>query len=78
MSEKEIQNIADQAQMVVGGYSFTKKGDAVSILNLSNPMFSMVIAMDGTMLETNMEPVEQALVLRYWKKNASFMEEDDA
>lgn len=78
MSEKEVQSIAENAQMVVGGYSFTKKGDNISILNLSNPTSSMLIALDGTMLETNMEPVEQALVLRYFEKNAAFMEDENA
>lgn len=78
MSESEIKQIADQAQMVVGGYSFTKKENVIFILNLEHPDRAMTISPKGKMLETNMDPIEQVLVLKYWEKNASFMEDCDA
>ena len=78
MSEHEIKEIADHAQMVVGGYSFTKKDTVICILNLEHPDRAMTISPKGKMLETNMDPIEQVLVLKYWEKNASFMEDCDA
>ena len=78
MSEKELQAIADSSDMIVGGYSFTKKDGRISILNLNNPASAMVLFMDGKIIETNMEPIEQALVLKHWKKNASFLEAENA
>ena len=44
MPESELMKIADNAGMVVNGYAFTKKGSAISILNLNNPDSAMVIA----------------------------------
>lgn len=78
MPESELMKIADNAGMVVNGYAFTKKGSAISILNLNNPDSAMVIARDGKILETNMSPIEQVLVLNYWAKNSVFMEDADA
>ena len=78
MSEKELQAIADSSDMIVGGYSFTKKDDKVSVLNLNNPSSAMILFMNGKIVETNMDPIEQELVLKHWKKNASFLEADNA
>ena len=78
MSEKELISIADSSDMIVGGYSFTKKGDKVSVLNLNNPSSAMVLLLNGKIAETNMDPIEQALVLRHWQKNSSFLEAENA
>ena len=78
MPEDKIKEIADSADMVVGGYAFTKKGGRISVLNINNPEYAMVLSLEGKMLETNMEPVEQAFVMRIWEKNSSLMEEDNA
>lgn len=78
MSELEIRQIADNSDMIINGYSFTKKGTSISILNLNHPDRAMVISLDGKMLETNMEPIEQMLVLTYWQKNAVLLEDNNA
>ena len=36
---------------------------------------AMVISNQGKMLETNMDPIEQALVLKIWANDSQFMEE---
>lgn len=63
MSDIELKKIADNSDMIVNGYSFTKKESIISILNLNHPDRAMIISSEGKMLETNMEPIEQALVL---------------
>jgi hypothetical protein len=35
----------------------------------------MVITSDGTMVETNMNEIEQALVLDIWSKDSKYMED---
>ena len=65
MPENELIKVANNAEMIVNGYAFTKKDEGYSVLNLANPDKAMVISNDGKMLETNMEPIEQALVLSY-------------
>lgn len=78
MSDIELKKIADNSDMIINGYSFTKKDHIISILNLNHPDRAMIISPDGKMLETNMEPIEQTLVLNYWQKNSSLVEDNDA
>ena len=78
MLEERIKSIADNADMVIGGYAFTKKDGIIAVLNINNPGSAMVLSLEGKMLETNMEPIEQTFVMRIWEKNSSLMEEDNA
>lgn len=78
MPDKEIMEIAEKAFMIVNGYAFSKKNENISVLNLNNPNSAMLLSKDGKMLETNMQPIEQALVLNYWRKNAILMEDGNA
>lgn len=32
-----LREIADHADMIVNGYSFTRQGEAIRVLNLNNP-----------------------------------------
>ena len=78
MPENELINIANNADMIVNGYAFTKKSGGYAVLNLANPDKAIFISEDGKMLETNMEPIEQALVLSYYEKNRILLEGDNA
>lgn len=75
MPENDIIKIAENADMIVCGYAFTRKNGNISVFNLNNACGAMVLSPDGVMLETNMPPVEQTLVLSYWKKNAFLLED---
>ena len=76
MPEKDIQTIADNARMIVNGYAFCDREDGfISILNLNHPDCAMVINRDGEIIETNMDQIEQTIVLGLCKKNLQFMEE---
>ena len=76
MPEKELQKIADNANFIVSGYAFTQRDDGfVSILNLDHPECAMVVSKDGEIIETNMDPIEQKMVLDVCKRNLQFMEE---
>ena len=33
----DIKTIADRADVIVGGYAFTREGDRIHVLNLNNP-----------------------------------------
>lgn len=75
MSDSKIQEIADKADMIIRGYAFTREDALIRILNLNDRESSMVITSDGTMVETNMDEIEQALVLDIWQKDSKYMEE---
>ena len=69
-----LKEIADKADMIIKGYAFTRDGDFVRVLNLNGGQTSMVISPDGTMIETNMDEIEQALVQSIWSKDSKYME----
>lgn len=71
----EIERIAEDANFIVSGYAFTKRDDGfISILNLEHPDCAMVVNKQGELIETNMDPIEQTIVLNLCKKNLQFME----
>lgn len=76
MNKDERKIIADSANMIVGGYSFTKDADVIKVvnLNIAEP-HSMVMSLDGKMLESSMDPIEQTIVMDIWDKDKEFMEE---
>lgn len=49
-----LKEIADQADIIANGYSFTRQGELVRILNLNNPDIASVMRLDGEVLETSM------------------------
>ncbi len=79
MREEEISFIADSANIIVCGYAFTKREDGfISILNLQHPDSAMVINNKGEIIETNMEKIEQKIVMDLCKRNLQFMEAEYA
>jgi hypothetical protein len=79
MHEKDLIRIADDADMIVCGYAFTLRKDGfISILNLNNPDCAMVINRACELIETNMDPIEQQLVLQICQRNIQFMENQGA
>ena len=76
MLDKDIKKVADEAKFIVNGYAFSDRPDGlVSILNLNHSDCAMVVKRDGEIVETNMDQIEQQIVLELCKKNLQFMEE---
>ena len=76
MPEKEVLEVADRAKMIVNGCAFSELEDGmISILNLNHPDCAMVVKRDGEVIETNMDPIEQQIVLELCRKNLQFMED---
>ena len=79
MPEKELQKIAENAKIIVNGYAFSKRDDGfISILNLDHPDCAMVISKELEIIETNMDEIEQGIVLSLAKRNLIFLEDDNA
>lgn len=82
MKDAKVQNgvkaLVCKSAQIVCGYAFTKADDIIRIFNLNDKESSMVIAPDGTMIETNMNEIEQALVLDIWRKGSKYMEDSYA
>ena len=79
MSEKELMDIAENAKMIVNGYAFSLDEDGfVRILNLECPDSAMVVNMEGELIDSNMDAIEQKIVMELCKKNLRFMGEQYA
>ena len=74
----KIKEIADEADLIVNGYAFTRENDQIRILNLNNLDKALVISADGKVLETTMDDIEIRIVLDYWNSDREFMEDEDA
>lgn len=75
MSENELHRIAEDAKIIVCGYAFLMREDGfVSILNLAHPDCAMIVNLQGEIIETNMDEIEQHIVLELCRKNLQFME----
>ncbi len=76
MPEKEVREVADKAAMIVNGYAFSRLDDGmIRILNLYHPDCAMVVRSDGEVIETNMDPIEQQIILELCRKNLQFIED---
>jgi len=71
----DIIRIADEADMIVNGYAFTKCDTGYRVLNLDNPQKAMVVSDNGEPLETTMDDIEIGIVVDYFLKNKKYMEE---
>ena len=71
----DVIQIADNADMIINGYAFTKADKYVRVLNLNNPEKAVLIDKSGDVLETSMDDIEIQIVRTYWEKNKDLMEE---
>lgn len=71
----DIKYIADNADMIINGYAFTKCNEEYQILNLNRPDRAVVLSISGEVLETSMDDIEIEIVKDYYKKNRELMEE---
>ena len=79
MPENELIAIADNAELIVNGYAFTEREDGfISILNLDHPDCAMTVNKNGELIETNMDKIEQEIVLELCSRNLQFIGDQDA
>ena len=69
-----IKEIADNAEMIINGYAFTKYGEYIRVLNLNNPKKASLINKNGEVLETSMDDVEIDIVDDYYNRNRKYLE----
>lgn len=69
--------VADKADMIVNGYAFTKEGDYIRVLNL-NCLNHAAVIYKNQVIETNMDDIENQIVMDYYNDNREFMEDADA
>ena len=79
MSNNEKMMIADAADMIVGGYAYVAFEGNIRVVNLNKAEPDvMIFALDGTVLESSMDPIEEAIALQKWHDNKELLEECNA
>lgn len=71
----DIKTIADNADVIVNGYAFTRKADGIHVLNLNHPDKAVVFSADGEVYETTMDDIELSIVSRYLQQSLKYMED---
>ena len=71
----DIKTIADNADVIINGYAFTRKDDSIHVLNLNSPDKAVVFNSGGEVLETTMDDIELSIASRYLKQNLKYMED---
>ncbi len=71
----DIKTVADNADMIVGGYAFTKSGEFIRVLNLNSKASAAVLSPLGDVIETSMNDIELDIVKDYFKRNKAFLED---
>ena len=78
MSEKIIAKIADEAQMIIDGYSYSINDEGnIRVLNLNDPEQTCVLLPDGTVRESTMKDTMLSLVQAYYFRNKEFLETEE-
>ena len=72
-----VKEIADNADMIINGYAFTKDKEYVRVFNL-NCINHAAVIYGGRIVETKMDDIESQIVLDYYEQNKEFIEEDDS
>ena len=71
----DILKVADEADLIVNGYAFTKCGEGYRVLNLNRPERAVVLSLTGEVLETTMDDIEIRIIKEYYQKNKKYMED---
>ncbi len=78
MPKEELARICDDADMIIKGYAFKHKGSNIKVFNVNDGFSMMVMTMDGVLIETNMNEIEQMVVKKIWADDAKYMEDINA
>ena len=70
----DFKTIADNADLIINGYAFTKSGDYIRALNLNRLNKALVFDYNQEVIETSMDDIEIRIVFDYYNKNKKYME----
>ena len=78
MNTEKIRELADNAEVIICGYAFSKCENGISVVNLNAPDHAAVFSNEGEMLETSMDDIELSIVRDYLEKSKKYMECENA
>ncbi|MCI7477277.1 MAG: hypothetical protein MSA77_03470 [Selenomonadales bacterium] len=69
----KVETLADEAEVIVGGYAFFDRNDGVTIINLHNTDKAAFFYNDE-MIENTMDDIEAFKVKKIYQNNKKYME----
>ncbi|WP_443097148.1 DUF7723 family protein [Treponema succinifaciens] len=78
MNTEKIKELADNAEVIICGYAFSKCENGISVVNLNAPDHAAVFSNEGEILETSMDDIELSIVRDYLEKSKKYMECENA
>lgn len=68
-----VKEIADNADMIIGGYAFTKADIGYRVIDLNDLDHAMIINKDSEVIETTMDDIEMSIVTDLFNQNKCFI-----
>ena len=72
----KMKQIADNAEVIINGYAFSKCDLGFSIINLNAENSSAIFSNDNEMIETSMNDIELSIAYDYLLKSKKYMKDD--
>lgn len=70
----DVKQVADEAEVIIDGYAFSKYENGYRVLNLNAPNKAAVFSTDGSILETTMNDIELHIASKYLRASLKYME----
>lgn len=70
----DLKQIADEAEVIIDGYAFSRYMGGYRVLNLNAPDKAAVFSADGSVLETTMNDIELHIATKYLNAGLKYME----
>ena len=71
----DVKSIAEEADVIISGFAFLFEGEKVKVVDLNNGHGVAVFKKDGTLIETNMDSVEQDIAKGYLSNALEYMDD---
>ena len=71
----DVRDVALAAEVIVGGFAIVRLSDAFRVVNLNNARGVAVMRGDGTLIETNMDPIELSIARKNLLGALKYMED---
>lgn len=71
----DIHKIAEEAEVIIDGYAFSRFASGFRVLNLNAPDKVTVFAPEGTVLETTMNDIELHIAQKHFASARKYMED---
>lgn len=71
----DVDEIARLAEVIIAGFAVLSDGSNYKVVNLNNAHGVAVLRADGSLIETNMDPIELSIARRNLRDALAYMED---